>query len=106
MGYNGGQIRFRGMNLPWRSLGISQVALLNDIFCIAGAADHAISYRKEQRIKVMIGFFETFLLYHVLSLPSQCSQAVIRLSISCSLSFFGGTFLTLQNCSSLRYTLH
>ncbi len=73
MGHNGGQIRFRGMDLFGRDLGIPQVALLNDIFCIAGAAKHAIGDRKEQRIIVMISFFEAFLLSHVLALPSPCS---------------------------------
>src|SRR6266516_106546 len=78
MGHNGGQVRFRGMDLFGRGLGILQVALLNDIFCIAGTAKHAIGDRKEQWIIVMIGFFEAFLLLHVLALPSPCSQTVSR----------------------------
>ena len=39
---------------------------------IAVAARHAIGDRKEQRIIVMIGFFEAFLLSYVLALPSPC----------------------------------
>src|SRR5579883_2498727 len=64
MGHNSGQVRLGGTDLLVRGLSVAQVALLNDILCIAGAAQHAISNREKERVIVLIKLSKLFLLFH------------------------------------------